>query len=148
MLPVREVKKRSLDRYLWITLVVDLVSKALARKYLVYQVNGGVGWGISLGNYSLILVIVGIGILLWWFKGSWWERLLLYGGLGNIIDRVVNGGVTDFINLFGLWINLADIMISVAVIGAIISFIDGRNKDSLRESRGTGDKQAGGDGGE
>ncbi len=133
MWTVKEAWKKNLDKAWLVGLVViDEISKILARQSGNFVTNGGVGWGIGLGGMGLWLVLGVVVVGLIKFADKWWEKLLLAGGIANLIDRLGNGAVTDFINLRGLWINLADIMISVAVVGAIISYIN-ENKNSLRK---------------
>jgi signal peptidase II len=61
-------------------------------------------------------------------RGAWLPAGLLLGGaLGNIIDRVVEGSVTDFIK-FPHWpqFNVADIAVTFGVI-SLIFVLDEKN---------------------
>jgi len=65
---------------------------------------------------------------------------MIGGGIGNLIDRIVYQGVTDYIKL--LWIdfpvfNLADIAITVSVAAMFILLIIGRFEESTGENNGT-----------
>ena len=43
--------------------------------------------------------------------------LILIGLISNILDRLIYGGVVDYINFFGLnWFNLADVLIVLSTI--------------------------------
>ncbi len=90
--------------------------------------------------FSLVAVVVSIGIVIWlWYlprRGEAWLAcglvLILGGALGNLVDRLVHGEVIDFIQVYwGEWswpaFNVAD---SAITVGAIIIIID-----SLRGAR-------------
>ena len=120
-------------------LVVDQVSKALVRDDLLvgehadvigpisftHAKNNGVAFGLAAGGGALLVLITvaALGVLGWWFsrntgkKGAWVATGLIAGGaLGNLIDRIFAGEVTDFIDL-GAWppFNVADIAITLGV---------------------------------
>jgi len=100
---------------------------------LLWVGNHGVSTGILVAQsefqrWALTLFTVGIAV----FVGVWMTRekrqfdrialgLVLGGALGNIVDRVRLGYVTDFLNLhFGAWspflvFNIADAAISIGV---------------------------------
>lgn len=98
-----------------------------------YTENTGVAFGIGSSNLILIIIvnIVVLGIIIKFIK----ERkeqvnfsilisliLILSGGIGNLIDRIVRGYVIDFIdvNLFNFPnFNIADISISIGIISLI-----------------------------
>jgi signal peptidase II len=94
--------------------------------------NEGVAFGIG-GDISAvfigatIVVLLGFLVFLSFRGGSGWlvwvpAALLIGGALGNLADRVRDGGVTDFIDL-PLWptFNLADVSI---VVGVLLLLID------------------------
>lgn len=130
-------------------LVLDQVSKAIVRStidrgeqvevfsflHLVNTRNDGIAFG-ALGGSWLVLVMVGlalIGIIVVFARNAtrrWaWlpTGLLLGGALGNVIDRVVEGSVTDFIKL-PHWpqFNVADIAVTLGVI-SLIFVLDEKN---------------------
>jgi signal peptidase II len=100
---------------------------------LLWVGNRGVSMGIFVAGsevqrWGLTLFTIGIAA----FVAAWlmretrrWDRialgLILGGALGNILDRVRLGYVTDFLNLhFGAWspflvFNIADAAISIGV---------------------------------
>lgn len=52
--------------------------------------------------------------------------VMLGGGLGNLFDRIINGGVTDFLVFKGyrnIVFNFADIFILIGCIGTVITVI-------------------------
>lgn len=49
------------------------------------------------------------------------EVLIISGGAGNIIDRVLRGGVIDWIHLLDIWFNLGDVWIATGVTWIFLS---------------------------
>jgi signal peptidase II len=121
-------------------LVVDQVTKALVRGgmargeedpilpavKLVNVRNEGVAFGIEAGGQTLVIVLIAFALLalVLYFvrhtqKPLMWlpVGLLLGGAIGNIIDRVHEGAVTDFIKL-PAWpaFNVADVAITFGVL--------------------------------
>ena len=120
-------------------ILLDQITKAiLSGKNLIiipnilnftYTENTGVAFGIGSSNLILIIIsnIVVLGIIIKFIK----ERkeqvnfsilfslvLILSGGIGNLIDRIVKGYVIDFIdvNLFNFPnFNVADISIIIGI---------------------------------
>lgn len=97
---------------------------------ITYTENTGVAFGIGSNNLILIIIvnIIILGIVIKYIR----ERheklkfkilipliLILSGGIGNLIDRILSGYVIDFIdiNLFNFPnFNLADMSITIGVI--------------------------------
>ena len=98
---------------------------------LVHTRNRGVAFGLLPGSQLLVTVLIGLALLalavyftrhaaqplLWLPTG-----MLLGGALGNVLDRVREGSVTDFIKLPLGWppFNLADTSI---VLGVVLLFL-------------------------
>jgi signal peptidase II len=93
---------------------------------LVHYRNTGVAFDFLSGRGVLVLIVTAIALsaLIAYFvlhparRGLWVATGLLLGGaLGNLLDRLLNGSVTDFIK-FPDWpaFNVADICITVGVI--------------------------------
>ncbi len=100
--------------------------KVLPGLHLVHTRNNGVAFGFLPGNDAIVVVIIAIalGALLVYFARHatrpliWLPTGMLIGGaLGNILDRVRGGSVTDFIKL-PHWppFNLADASITCGVL--------------------------------
>lgn len=148
-----------------IVIVLDQVTKSLVRQYmlqydeiaitgffnLVRLHNYGAAWSLldDAGGWQHWLfiglgLVVSIGIVIWLRKNPQMPRieaialsLLVGGALGNVIDRVAYGYVTDFADFYLTncgppltWImprchwpafNVADVAISLAAILLIIS---------------------------
>ena len=120
-------------------LAVDQVTKALVRGgmspgdedavfpgvELVHVHNRGVAFGALSGESSVIVVVLAalIGLVIWFALHSrrpyvWIPTGMLLGGaLGNIVDRLRDGYVTDFIKI-PLWpaFNVADVSIVFGVL--------------------------------
>ena len=124
--------------------VADWVTKAMVQRrfpaqgdrwtlidgWLTFQhsINHGISWGGLSGTDTpwrfpliVVLTLVGIGATVSIIRQSrdrWIHvagALVLGGALGNLGDRLLNGGVTDFIyvHFFPYIFNVADIFISI-----------------------------------
>ena len=102
----------------------------LIEGWLTFQhsINHGISWGTFSQTESpwrlpliIVLTLVGIGATISIIRQSrdrWIHvagALVLGGALGNLGDRLLNGGVTDFIyvHFFPYIFNVADIFISI-----------------------------------
>lgn len=124
-----------------VVVVADQLSKAAVRKSIapgetrsvlpglqfVNTRNQGVAFGFLPGRHVAVTVLVGLAllVLLVYFarhrnKSLIWlpTGMLLGGALGNILDRLRVGSVTDFIKLPLGWpaFNLADTSITLGVL--------------------------------
>jgi len=97
---------------------------------LVHYTNTGVAFDFLSGAGPVVIVVEGLALLalIVYFarhptrRGLWIPTGLLVGGaLGNLLDRLLNGSVTDFIK-FPHWpaFNVADISITLGVITLLI----------------------------
>lgn len=95
---------------------------------LRYFLNDGMAFSILAGKQTLLigmtsLMLLCVFLLLLLRKMGPWERiswtLILGGGVGNLIDRVVSGVVVDYVNFlfvnFAVF-NFADICITTGVV--------------------------------
>ncbi|MGE5590637.1 MAG: signal peptidase II [Bacillota bacterium] len=102
---------------------------------LTYVRNPGAAYGLLSGNRWLLagaaLLLAGLGLYLAPKLERTWERaalgLLIGGALGNMVDRVRWGLVTDFIEIQPLPIfqvfNLADMAITLSVAWAAVTWL-------------------------
>lgn len=130
-------------------LVIDQVTKALAEAELgagqsvdlpgpaslALAYNDGVAFGLAGGGGILVIAFSLMALLLLVFfvrtAPSGWLTdiaggLILGGALGNLIDRILEGRVTDFV-AFPWWptFNVADVGITVGVILLVVSVLRG-----------------------
>ncbi|HEV3002518.1 MAG TPA: signal peptidase II [Solirubrobacteraceae bacterium] len=127
-----------------LVVAVDQVTKKLARDgvrpgeedpilpavKLVNVRNEGVAFGIDAGGTTLVIALIALALLalvLYFARHTarplvWLPTGLLLGGaLGNIVDRVRDGAVTDFLKI-PAWpaFNVADVAITVGVVALVL----------------------------
>lgn len=118
-----QLSKRAVER----SIVPGEERKLLPGVQLVNTRNHGVAFGFLPGNHIGVTILIGVALLLLLAYFSrhasvpliWLPTGMLLGGaLGNIVDRVRDGAVTDFIKLPLGWppFNLADASITLGVV--------------------------------
>lgn len=135
-------------------LALDQVTKTIARAQLnpsdpvelfagisLRRINNeGIAFGLldDLGSGLIILGALGFLVLLLYFLASgdrerlWLPVGLLAGGaIGNLLDRLFQGSVTDFID-FPRWptFNIADVEITLGVVMMIVIFAREETEES------------------
>lgn len=119
---------------------IDQVSKLFVSQFSPRWVtcNPGGSWGVPIP--VPILIFATIGILVWMISIQWKQRgsvlasiFIISGGMGNLIDRFMNGCVIDFISVasFPLF-NIADILLSLGCIFLLLSWYSERTLDVSR----------------
>ena len=166
---------------LWLLLtaalvVIDQISKYLTVLYMpknetikvipylfnfVYVENRGAAWGMLADQRWIFIVISSVAIVVIGAVLLYMARakktlvislvLILSGGVGNMIDRIANGFVVDFIQ-FGFWqsfpvFNVADSFVTIGgfMLLIYVIFIDGslfKNKKKQDEENNNGDTTA------
>lgn len=110
---------------------------------LVHDRNTGVAFTLFAGGGALVLVFTGVALalLIGYFlrrpnkEWLWLPTGMLTGGaIGNLIDRIANGAVTDFIKL-PHWpaFNVADMSITFGVLVLLWVLEGPRAKESSKE---------------
>ena len=115
---------------------------------ITYGTNTGTAFGLF-PNQTMFLIVasfIAIGFLVYFYKTHAQPRPLLRlaiglqlgGALGNLLDRIVNGSVVDFIDV-GWWpiFNLADssIVVGMAILVAVLVFFErGSDPEKSMES--------------
>jgi signal peptidase II len=118
-----QLSKRAIEH----SIVPGEEHKLLPGIQLVNTRNHGVAFGFLPGNHLgvTILIVLALLLLLVYFARHTSERLiwlptgmLLGGALGNILDRLRDGSVTDFVKLPLGWppFNLADTSITLGIL--------------------------------
>lgn len=113
--------------------------------HITYTKNYGAAFSILQGKryYFIIITFVVLAILIWYFykeKPQKTERiaiiLIISGAIGNLIDRIINGYVIDFLdfNIFGYdfpVFNIADCYITIGIgLLIIIELMRGDKKEN------------------
>lgn len=136
-------------------IVVDQVAKAIVRSEIVIGEeidvfgplgltqthNTGVAFGLAGGTGAplIVVMLVALGVVTYLFAqdparpGMWVASGLLAGGaVGNLIDRIGAGHVTDFIEL-PPWppFNVADVCITFGVVLLVLIYL----REGIREER-------------
>jgi signal peptidase II len=116
-------------------ILLDQFTKHFAATYLTetYSENVGVAFGIPIPYVLLIVINIALlGVILAWahkdlnIKNPIEQSaiaLVIAGGVGNLIDRITQGFVVDFISIW-IWptFNFADIYIVVGILLLIIFY--------------------------
>ena len=135
-----------------IVFVLDRVTKSIVAAQVAYGTevpvighlvgitnvrNSGAAFGVAPAGAGLFLiastaVAIGLAIYVARNPGTTWSDgvlgLIMGGTLGNGYERLVNGTVTDFVNVhFWPVFNVADSAISVGVVLLIATYVFRRN---------------------
>ena len=122
---------------------------------LRYCLNDGMAFSMLAGKQGLLIgvtsvMLVAVLVMLFVRKMPLAERiawtLVLGGGVGNLIDRVLNGVVVDYINVlfmhFAIF-NFADICVCVGVgLLMLVLLLDSTKKDASAQQKAEDDGTA------
>ena len=114
---------------------LDQASKlVISRLGFGYSLNRGVVFGfLPNTNWVWMVVVVFFGVFLLWslnrlsksksLREAVCLGFILGGGLSNIVDRFIRGGVMDFMRVgVGPWFNFADVFLSLGVFLALLDY--------------------------
>jgi len=123
---------------------VDFYINSFLNFYLVW--NKGIGFGLASMETNIyyhmltfLIVIINVGLIIFLFKSkgfySYLIALVIGGSLGNMADRLYYYAVPDFIdfhigNYHWFIFNVADIFITVGIIGLVLAELINTNKES------------------
>ena len=106
--------------------VLDQLTKVGARSWFPQRIEFNRGSAFSVDIPTVIIIVVAAAMLIFFAKAQhkpWWAALFVAGALSNTLDRILWGGVIDWIHYpFGITGNLADIYLTVGVIGLLSTF--------------------------
>ena len=117
---------------------------------ITYWTNTGMAFGQfkSGGQVLTVIAFIVSGIIVWYYlnlpDGQWAVRtalgMQLGGAIGNLVDRLRFGTVTDFIEVTNFPVfNLADASISLGVAAlAVVLWLEGRNKKPVEDPQPPG----------
>ena len=122
---------------------------------LRYCLNDGMAFSMLAGKQTLLIgmtsvMLVVVAVMLFTRKMPVWERiswtLILGGGVGNLIDRVLNGVVVDYINVlfmhFAIF-NFADNCVCVGVgLLMLVVLLDSFKKEETTKQKADDDGAA------
>jgi signal peptidase II len=151
-------------KWLWLSLIIvvlDQTSKAIVRHLmtegqsipvlgklfmLTYTQNTGAAFSLSIGSptvnrlFFIIITFIAVGFILYLLNQSRnkWQNvglaLVIGGALGNVVDRIFLGSVTDFLDsdfpdfIMQRWpiFNIADssIVIAICILAIYILFFE------------------------
>jgi len=122
---------------------------------LTHVENEGAAFGLFPGRIWLfvlvaVLVLAGIAAVWWHYRPRVWYTvmalgLIAAGALGNLIDRIASGHVTDFFEIHG-WpvFNVADASLDVGVAIIVIWLLFMKEEEPTAVAGDTPEAEAGG----
>lgn len=127
-----------------VTLILDVIFQNVFRSKNLGFENRGVSFGMAASWGDLLAILALVMFVVWLVVDVVKNKrvkpflfLITLGGVGNFLERVVNGSVWDYIclPLLPFCFNLSDVLISLGVVSYILG-VDG-NRRSLRRQRHT-----------
>lgn len=121
--------------FLFICFFVERIIKLGVVYSRNYNLNTSVSLGLAnLSNRDMIAIMIPISLILavyWKYSRIFAINLILLGSISNLIDRVIYGGVVDFLPFLRLFsFNIADVYIFAGIILLIINKFNAAQKFS------------------
>jgi lipoprotein signal peptidase len=117
-----------------ILFVLDLFAGYYFRSKGIGLVNTGISFGVGSNQFGKYIAMVAFLVLVFWFVYETRSKVristglyfLVLGGMGNLLSRLVYGGVLDYVCLSFLpfCFNVSDVLISFGVVSYILE-VDG-----------------------
>ena len=125
-----------------LTISLDQITKFVAKNYFDYFCNSGFAFGffpnLFNGYFSFVTVVI-VGYLLLKQRETFGRvslSLIFAGGISNLVDRLINGCVVDFIDLkFWPSFNVADLAIFSGVVILVTNLIYGGKSIKKHEKK-------------
>lgn len=146
-----------------IVVVIDQITKGIVRNNLalyeqwpdesifgfiriIYVTNSGAAFGILQGEtvFLIITSLFGLAAILLYYLYPPMDHgfirialgMQLGGAIGNLLDRLRFGEVTDFIDVGGFpTFNVADACISISIVAVLLFFIREESEDRAKQNR-------------
>lgn len=121
--------KRLLGWFLIIVFTDQSIKLALRTFTDFYVINKGVSFSLFENSHIFVFLasVTSIFLIIYLMSQNGKKLallLILAGGISNLIDRIILGGVIDYIPFFSLFrFNLADVIISVGVVIMLVDVI-------------------------
>lgn len=124
-------------------LIIDQVFKYLSIRSDSYILNSNLALGFNAPNLVIIIISISIflGIIIFIYRTDIKiiKNLLyfiLYGGLSNLFDRLIRGGVVDYIKIFDItYINISDVVITLSILFLIIVLLTDGEEDIFSKEK-------------
>ena len=110
----------------------DQILKLFAINFFHPVFNSGIAFGVGENIPVLSTIVVFLILFASIYKSGFkfGEMLLLAGGAGNILDRLIYGKIVDWIKFGSLWFNLADVYIGLGVLMMVIDVTKAQKSNS------------------
>lgn len=121
---MREEKRKKVIAL--VLVLLDQLTKFFSLKIGFGQINQSASWGLFpfWSNIILIVIISFILFFLWRFKSKVGVWLIIVGGICNLLDRFIRGGVVDFLKLPLIpAFNFADVAICFGAAFFLVDFV-------------------------